>query len=261
MPRCAYCEKECKVTKEEVLPLFLSRDRPTYRTVVDHHRQLVRQGIVAPFKDVCGDCNGIILSELDSNAARLDREYFNKIVGFSPDVEFKYDYKKLLRWLLKISYNDDRTRSPPFDTRPYIHFILGQNDEPFSPTTILLGIITPGVTTPEQQARGLPSVVQPESCGVGYMGYDEPAKKDIVFSRFVQINSYFLNTIGWRSSVSRQVRRRHVAKICQIHNLFELRQGETSVVISAGTMNYLAFQAKFFDPVLSYRDIRRKPGD
>jgi hypothetical protein len=258
MATCAYCGQDGKLTKEEVMPLFLSRNRPGYGTVLDHGRQLVRTGIVAPVRDVCENCNGVTLSSLDAYAAGLDRAYFTRIVGFSPDIEFKYDYKPLLRWLLKVSYNDDRTRAAPYETKPYVPFILGDEPDPPFAIAVLLGLITPGVTSREQQSKGLPRTIEPESCGIGYMWYDEPAKSEIAFARFVQLNSYLFNVIAWRPGVSRQVRRRHVAKICQLHTLFELRPGDESVGISAGTMDYLTFQAKYFEPVSSYRDIRKQ---
>lgn len=238
------------------MPLFLSRKRPTYRTVLDHRRRLVRTGIVAPVRDVCEDCNGVTLSGLDAYAAGLDRTYFSRIVGFSPNVEFQYKYKLLLRWLLKVTYNDDRTRHPPYETKPFVSFILGHEAEPSFATTVLLGLITPGVTPREQQAKGSPKTMEPESCGIGYLWYDQPAKDDIVFSRFVQINSYLFDVIAWRSGVSRQVRRRHVRKICQMHTLFELRPAEKSVAITAGMMDYLTFQARFFERTAGYSDNR-----
>jgi hypothetical protein len=245
------------VTKEEVMPLFLSRNRPTYRTVIDHGRQLVRRGIVAPVRDVCEDCNGVTLSGLDAYAASLDREYFTRIVGFSPEIEFQYDWGLLLRWFLKIAYNDDRTRAAPYETKPFVPFILGHEAEPPLTTTVLLGLITPSVASREQQAKGFPRTMEPESCGIGYFWYDEPAKSDIVFSRFVLINSYLFNVIAWSHRVSRPVRRRHIAKICQLHQLFELRSGNTRMVISGGTMDFLTFRARFFEPVSTYRDIRK----
>jgi len=122
--------------------------------------------------------------------------------------------------------------------------------------TVLLGLITPGMTTREQQAKGFPKIIKLESCGIGYLWYDEPAKSDIVLSRFVQINSYLFDVIAWRSGLSRPVRHRHVAKICQIHKLFELRPGSGSVFLSAAMMDYLSFQARFFERTADYRDIR-----
>ncbi len=235
---------------------FLSRNRPMYRTVLDHGRRLVRAGFVTSVKDVCENCNNVTLSRLDEYAAALDRSYFTHIVGFSPGIEFEYDFKLLLRWLLKITYNDDRTRTPPYEAKPFVPFILGEESEPPFAITVLLGLITPSVTPRDQQARGAPKIIEPESCGIGYLSYDEPAKSDILIGRFVQINSYLFDVIAWRREASEDLTRNYVAKICQIHTLFELRPGDTSLFISAGMMDFLSFQARFFEDTSAYRDIR-----
>jgi len=106
------------------MPLFLSRNRPAYRTVLDHGRRLVRTGVVAAVRDVCEACNNGVLSSLDAYAAKLDRAYFAEIITASPGIEFQYEIKPLLRWLLKISYNDDRTRPLPYAVKPFVPFIL-----------------------------------------------------------------------------------------------------------------------------------------
>ena len=105
------------------MPLFLSDNRPLYRTVLDHRRKSVRPGRITSVRDTCEDCNGGVLSQLDNYASTLDREYFLHIVGSAQNIEFKYDFNRLLRWLLKLSYNDERTGPPPFETmRSYLIF-------------------------------------------------------------------------------------------------------------------------------------------
>ena len=52
---CVYCGEAGKPTKEEVMPLFLSDNRPEYRTIVDHYRGKVRRGRITAVKDVCAD--------------------------------------------------------------------------------------------------------------------------------------------------------------------------------------------------------------
>jgi len=91
MTTCAYCKEEGKPTREEVMPLFLSRNRPLYRTVLGHDRGVVRRGLATAVRDVCEECNGVKLSALDNYAAGLDREYFTKIARFSEPIEFRYD--------------------------------------------------------------------------------------------------------------------------------------------------------------------------
>jgi hypothetical protein len=141
------------------MPLFLSRNRPLDRTIIDHRRRQVRRGVITSVRDVCGACNGGILSRLDAYAADLDREYFTRAVGFSPVVRFKYDFDLLLRWLLKISYNDDRSGAPPYEAEPFVPYILGREQIPHLRTKLLLGLIEPSHTS--QQERSTPQTVEP----------------------------------------------------------------------------------------------------
>jgi len=60
-------------------------------------------------KDVCETCNNGELSKLDRYLCVLYDRYFAKIVEDGTSVEFEYDFGRLTRWLLKISYNSSRT--------------------------------------------------------------------------------------------------------------------------------------------------------
>jgi hypothetical protein len=245
MSTCAYCKSEGKVTKEEVMPLSLSRNRPMYRTVLDHDRGIVRRGLVTAVRDVCEECNGVKLSSLDNYASRLDREYFMKIADFRRAVNFRYDFDLLLRWLLKIIYNDDRTRPPPYAAERFVPYILGQDSRPPLRTTLLLGFISASETTEQQRAEGLPEMLEPESCGVGYLYVNRPAGPDIELSRFVEINSYFFQVIAWKDSVARPVSRHHLAKICELHRFHELKAKNESVIFKKPSMDFLKFQTDY----------------
>lgn len=142
----------------------------------------------------------------------LDRDYFLNIIGLSPQIHFRYHFDRLLRRLLKLSYNDDRTRAKPFETNVFVPYILGNTPTPPFHTNFLLGLIAPSESSAEQQAKGQREIPEPEGCGLGYSSFYEPPKKDIIFGRFIQLNSYFAEVISWKPTVSRPVRRRHIAK-------------------------------------------------
>ena len=72
----------------------------------------------------------------------------------SPVVRFKYDFDLLLRWLLKISYNDDRAGAPPYEAEPFVPYILGKEQIPYLRTNLLLGLVEPSRTS--QHERGTP---------------------------------------------------------------------------------------------------------
>jgi hypothetical protein len=132
-----------------------------------------------------------------------------------------------------------------------VPYILGRTPTlPFH-TNLLLGLITPSNSSAEQQAKGLPKILKPEGCGLGYSSFQEPAKKDIIFGRFVQLNSYFFEVISWKPTVSRPVRRRHIANICRIHSLYDLPPNETQIVLSEVAMDFMTFQMKYVVPLSS----------
>jgi hypothetical protein len=227
------------------MPLFLSRNRPMYRTVLDHDRGVVRRGLVTAVRDVCEECNGVKLSALDNYASRLDRDYFLIIPDFRSPVKFRYGFDLLLRWLLKIIYNDDRTRPPPNAAERFVPYILGADSRPPLRTNLLLGLISAFETTQQQRAEGLPAILEPESCGVGYLYVNRPAGPDIELSRFVEIDSYFFQVIVWKESVARPVSRRYLAKICDLHRLQELKATNESVIFEKPSMDFLKFQADY----------------
>jgi len=245
---CAYCGQDGTPTREEVLPLFLSRNRPFYRTVFDHERQIVRQGVITPVKDVCENCNNVTLSGLDQYAATLDRDYFLKPVGFLPNVEFRYDFHRLLRWLLKLIYNDDRTRAAPYETQEVVGYILGREPQPPRPISLFLGIIIPS-----RIIEGTPEILQPEGCGLGYTYFEGTITSDIAFSRFVQLNSYLFDVIAWKSSVSRAARHRNVELLCWREFLYELRPRQEKITVVAASLDYATLQEKHRMARLRYR--------
>ena len=78
-------------------------------------------------KDVCAECNNGILGDLDSYGKNLLTDSGLLVQNYKKlDLSLSYDYPRLLRWLLKISFNSSRMdgiHSPVF--KQYIPFILG----------------------------------------------------------------------------------------------------------------------------------------
>lgn len=59
-------------------------------------------------KDVCANCNNVVLSRLDAYACNLYRRYFHKIADIGDQLDFEYEYDHLLRLILKINFNSAR---------------------------------------------------------------------------------------------------------------------------------------------------------
>jgi hypothetical protein len=108
---CAFCESPGPLTREHVWPRWLhaSGDYPLkYHSIPD--KVLPAEQVV---KDVCAECNNGPLSSLDDYAKSLHNRYFSKGYQSIKNATFKYDFEKLTKWLLKVSYNSARASSAP----------------------------------------------------------------------------------------------------------------------------------------------------
>lgn len=110
MKHCAFCNNQDKLTKEHIWPKSIidkfQYDLDTYNPNID---RLIRAEPV--IKDVCAECNNVKLSLLDSYISRMYDGYLYKQLNPGDYAYLKYDYEKLLRALLKISYNSSRAYS------------------------------------------------------------------------------------------------------------------------------------------------------
>lgn len=110
MIECAYCGAICKPTREHVVPRWYN-DTPgeaetfSARAPVTH----LRGDLIV--KDVCSGCNSGPLAALDAYGKELYEQYFERVVYAGETVDFDCDGERLLRWLLKLSYNSARAQN------------------------------------------------------------------------------------------------------------------------------------------------------
>ncbi len=100
----------CQQTREHVIPQWYfdtPGDAETFsaRAPITH-----LQGDLI-VKDVCGSCNSGVLSKLDGYGKELYDRYFATPVYAGESVTFDYDCDRLLRWVLKLSYNSARAQN------------------------------------------------------------------------------------------------------------------------------------------------------
>ncbi len=106
---CAFCRKPGELSREHLYPKFLYRENGKRFLGFNEAAGKVTVG-ERVINDVCKDCNNGPLSELDDYGAeyyklnRLDQTHIESRV-----VTVSYDYDRLLRWVLKVSYNSFRT--------------------------------------------------------------------------------------------------------------------------------------------------------
>lgn len=126
MPTCAYCNANCPQTREHVIPRWYSQipgDAETFsaRAPFTH----VQGDLIV--KDVCRSCNSGPLSRLDTYGKELYDRYFVFPAYIGETINFQYDADRLLRWLLKISYNSARAQEADVRIlRQYRKVILGE---------------------------------------------------------------------------------------------------------------------------------------
>lgn len=120
MPTCAYCKCETPLTREHIIPAFIYRLGQSENGFtgwnLSAEKMLKSEQVI---KDVCTTCNSGPLSELDEYAknflggAGLLKDNFS-----DTELVLHYDYPRLLRWLLKVSFNSARahgSHGPLFD--------------------------------------------------------------------------------------------------------------------------------------------------
>jgi hypothetical protein len=116
MAICAYCEREAsKLTKEHLWPAALhKRINESNRSVFNEDNRFYLSKIdrmidgEPQIRDVCADCNNGPLSALDNYICELWDDYFHRIVPADAQIAFAFDYERLTRWLLKMSFNSAR---------------------------------------------------------------------------------------------------------------------------------------------------------
>ncbi len=101
---CAYCDMACKQTREHVIPRWYN-DTPGDTETFSARVPLTHLQGDLIVKDVCQSCNGGSLSSLDAYGKELYERYFAFPVYAGETIGFDYDGDRLLRWLLKLSYN------------------------------------------------------------------------------------------------------------------------------------------------------------
>lgn len=124
------------MTKEHLYPDCLQARREGNRVYSSNATSDTFVGGAAlQIKDVCADCNNGVLSELDQYFCRLYDSFIDdRIVRSGEQVQFCYEYDALLRWLLKMLYNNARAGKAAEEhvdrLRGYSGYIRGEETTP-----------------------------------------------------------------------------------------------------------------------------------
>jgi len=141
-------------------------------------------------RDVCDECNNGELSKLDNYICELYDRYFHRIVKQSGSIVFKYDQNRLLRWLLKISFNSARSNgSDSEELRGLSTYILSGTQVPCS-VSLRAELVKPSRNLNYVKGNGSKKYIEPNSvrcCRIeSQLGMVPGATL-----RLVSINSYY----------------------------------------------------------------------
>lgn len=137
MGTCIYCEQQGKITQEHIFPNFLLKLNGNTGITFSNAAQGYFESD-AVVKDTCKKCNDGPLSRLDDYASSLCNKYFSQVI--LDHLTIKFDYDKLLRWVLKVTFNAQRGFSGI--NKPFLHlrdYMLGKQIRPDG--LILLGVV------------------------------------------------------------------------------------------------------------------------
>ena len=127
---CAYCAKEAPLTREHLWPGgIIKRAKDLNTSYFGKLNKFIDAELT--IKDVCAECNNGPLSELDTYICELFDAQFCRQVVRREVRTFLYDYEKLLRWLLKISFNTARANdSDVVVLSRYANYVLMGGEPP-----------------------------------------------------------------------------------------------------------------------------------
>lgn len=132
MPTCSYCDQDKAATREHIIPSWYYKHDPSPDDsgFMDRVKgKIVKTELV--IRDVCGGCNNGPLSDLDAYGKELFFSHFIRYVFKDSHASFDYHYEKLVRWLLKISYNSARAHDSDAEIlAQYKGVILGEQPIP-----------------------------------------------------------------------------------------------------------------------------------
>lgn len=201
MLKCAYCDMPCQQTREHIIPRWYD-DTPGEAETFNACAPLthLRGDIIV--RDVCGTCNSGALSGLDSYGKELYQRYFSHPIYARETVSFDYDGDRLLRWLLKLSFNSARAQNADVRVlREYREVMLGKSPLPDHIRCwvhLVAATYCDPVAKVARQARreeqGEPNVLEPQWFRIGQFRLTSfPAL--FFVQRVVLINSFAFNLL------------------------------------------------------------------
>lgn len=186
--RCPYCDGPGPFTREHIWPDWVHRETGYGVNFSSRAGKVLHSALV--IRDVCKPCNNIALSGLDDHAAALYRSHFEHWVSAGQRVTFRYDHGRLLRWLLKVSFNSARTTGQDAAILGRYRHVIGSPHD-CTPTSVFVAVRT--IRPAYKNENGLIVPVQPRGARCGRIivpGHDGDTR---FVTRMISLNAYFFS--------------------------------------------------------------------
>lgn len=201
--------------------------------------------------DVCGPCNNGPLSALDAYGVELYDKYFsNYYLGDEP-LTFKYDYQRLAKWLLKLSFNAARAnQSDHVRLAHYRHSILDADCDLPEDFSIAVDLLIPEVMAPDMEP------VLPASNRICRITFSK-AIDDWCTVRLVAINSFYF-WILIQDVPDMQVNMDHAKAVLAKISGTRLDEKSTSALLSSSGASILDVHSRWAEALRNTKFPERK---
>lgn len=230
--RCAYCENsKTPLSNEHLWPESLHQRRVD----VEQKRwemwtARVNKDLPTQYKigDVCRGCNNGFLSKLDTYVCELFDLYFERILERGESVSFKFDYHRLKRWLLKMSFNSARlNKADDADIvfPPLIRYIRGEAEADGRSVQLFVELTPPGAVPAEYLSDGATledHVFRPAGHRAGRMVLRAPDGR-MKLLRAVHLRSYAFMLAFFEPEASSTTRNEFASEFCKVKSVTLLR--------------------------------------
>jgi hypothetical protein len=172
----------------------------------------------------------------------LDDQFFATFVKTPVSVTFRYSYDRLLRWLLKLSYNNARASNGSVrEHQPLCRYILGLDDSPAYPIDLFLGIIAPVETTAAEQSRGLEKIAFPPALRFGWTKLPSTASAALEVQSVMSVGSYLFVILVWKPQAEEMIRVATIRAVTERVRFELLKHDSNSVVIRSACTDVRRF--------------------
>lgn len=248
---CAYCKESAVATREHVIPAFIYRFQKELESNVIGWNEVAEKmvGGEHQVKDVCGTCNGGVLSALDNYGKTfLIKNGFLKQNYSKRNANLTCDYDRLARWLLKISFNSTRTdRGHAHLFEKFIPYILHGAPPPSKSDFAIIATLAAPVTTDELNGdyKALGDLaddtgrVNPFLMRIAY-GPNEHKTFTLRVVMFGPLVFFLLMYVPWVSPGEAAIETKRLLKD---PSLTLLKPGRTKAYLTAGTTTWLDYYA------------------